>query len=157
APSHASAHKSATAGDAPPWEMKAAPQESRDADILAATNFLDTSKVPLSKGSTTDAKTEQDNQKLFALYTAVNNLSYLASMSKRDGMTAGQLAGFNARFQDGMQQIRDYVAGTTFNNFTLQATAPASSVTSTAGTAFGAFTYKTRTLASDDKISNALP
>src|SRR6185312_7253673 len=71
--------------------------------------------------------------------------------------TAGQLAGFNARFQDGMQQIRDYVAGTTFNNFTLQATAPASSVTSTAGTAFGAFTYKTRTLASDDKISNALP
>src|SRR6185312_13633128 len=83
ATSHASAHKSATAGDAPPWEVKAAPQESRDADILAATNFLDTSKVPLSKGSTTDAKTEQDNQKLFALYTAVNNLSYLASMSKR--------------------------------------------------------------------------
>ncbi|MBV9992718.1 MAG: hypothetical protein JOZ72_15670 [Alphaproteobacteria bacterium] len=157
ASSHASARKSATAADAPPWEATAAPKESRDADVMATTNFLDTSKVPLSKGSTVDAETEQDNQKLFALYTAVNNLSYLASMSKRDGMTAGQLGGFNTRFQDGLRQVRDYIANTTFNNFTLQASAPASSVTSAAGTAFGSFTYKTRTLAGDDKASSPLP
>ena len=62
--------------------------EARDAQILGITNFVDTSDVPLSKGSTTDAATEQDNQKLFALYTAVNNLSYLASMSNRSGACA---------------------------------------------------------------------
>src|ERR1700754_1247153 len=154
APARAQTAKSATADDEPPWELKAAPKESRDADVLGMTDVLDTSDVPLTKGTATDAKTEQDNQKLFALYNAVNNLSYLASMSKRDGMTAGQLAGFDTRFQDGLQQIRDYIAKTTFNNFTLQAAAPAASATSAAGPAFGSFTYKTRTLASDAKIDD---
>lgn len=156
ATSRAQAAKSATAQDAPPWEAKSAVKEARDAEVLATTNFLDTAKVPLGKGITADAKTEQDNQKLFALYTAVNNLSYLASMSKRDDMTAGQLAGFDARFQGGLQQIRDYVANTTFNNFTLQAAAPTASATSGAGTAFGTYTYKTRTLAGDAALDGPL-
>ncbi len=151
------AANSATANDAPPWEATPAAQESRDAQILSTTNFLDTSQVPLSAGTTTDAKTEHDNQKLFALYTAVNNLSYLASMSKRDGMTAGQLAGFNTRFQTGLQQIQNYLQTTTFNNFTLQASAPSSSATSSAGVAFGTYTYDTRTLTTNDNLSNPLP
>lgn len=155
--SRAQTLKSATANDLPPWEVKARPQEARDADVLGMTDFLDTSEVPLSKGTTADAKTEQDNQKLFALYTAVNSLSYLASMSKRDGVTAGQLAGLNTRFQDGLSQVRDYIAKTSFNNFTLQAAAPAASVTSTAGLSLSTFTYKTRTLASDARIGSPLP
>ncbi len=149
--------KSATANDAPPWEAKAQPQESRDADVLATKNFLDLGDVPLNGGTTADAKTEQDNQKLFALYNAVNNLSYLASMSKRDGMTAGQLSGFNARFQDGLQQIRDYVAKTSFNNFTLQSATPSASTTSAAGIAFGSYSYETRTLTGNSHIGDALP
>ncbi|HWA91634.1 MAG TPA: hypothetical protein VG889_16465 [Rhizomicrobium sp.] len=155
--SRAQTTKSATANDAPPWEQTAAPKETRDAQVLGITDFLDTSKVPLSKGTTADAKTEQDNQKLFALYTAVNNLSYLASMSKRDGMTAGQLAGFNQRFQDGMQQIQDYIGKTSFNNFTLQAATPSASATGTAGLALGGFTYETRTLTTDANVKKALP
>jgi len=157
ATSMAQAAKSATANDAPPWEATPAAQEARDSQILSTTNFLDTSQVPLSPGTTTDAKTEQDNQKLFALYTAVNNLSYLASMSKRDGMTAGQLSGFNTRFQSGLQQIQNYLQTTTFNNFTLQASAPSASATSSAGVAFGSYTYDTRTLATNDSLSNPLP
>jgi hypothetical protein len=148
---------SATANDAPPWEATLPGQEERDAQILGTTNFIDTSKVPVGKGSTTDAATEQDNQKLFSLYTALNNLSYLASMSKRDGATAGQLAGYNTRFQSGMQEVQSYITNTTFNNFTLQASAPSSSVTSSAGVSLGSYTYETRTLASDDKLSSALP
>jgi hypothetical protein len=149
--------RNATANDVTPWSIKPADQESRDAEVLGMTDFLDTSKVPLSKGTTDDSKTEQDNQKLFALYTAVNNLSYLASMSKRDGITDGQRAGFNTRFQDGLQQIRDYIAKTGFNNFTLQSEKPSAAVTGDAGISFSSYTYKTRTLASNDKIDSALP
>jgi hypothetical protein len=157
AASQAQTGTSATASDAPPWEATAASTQTRDAQVLGTTNFLDTSDVPLTKGTTSDAKLEQDNQKLFALYSAVNNLSYLASMSKRDGMTAGQLAGFNDRFQTGLQQIQDYIADTSFNNFTLQASTPSSSATGTAGLALGGYTYGTRTLTSDDNLDSALP
>jgi len=157
ASSMAALKNSATANDAPPWEATLPGQQERDSQILNTKSFIDTSAVPLLKGSTTDAATEQDNQKLFALYTAVNNLSYLASMSKRDGATAGQLAGYNARFQTGMQEIQSYISNTTFNNFTLQASTPSASVTSTAGVSLGSYAYNTRTLTSDDNLSKALP
>lgn len=157
ATSVAAAANSATANDSPPWEAASPSTESRDAQVLGTTDFLDTSNVPLTASGATDAKTEQDNQKLFALYTAVNNLSYLAGMSKRDGMTAGQLAGFNTRFQAGLQQIQSYIASTSFNNFTLQSQAPSSSASSSAGVSFGSYTYQTRTLADDDALAKALP
>jgi hypothetical protein len=151
------AANSATANDAPPWEATPPGQQARDAQVMGITDFLDTSNVPLSAGTTIDTKTEQDNQKLFSLYTAVNNLSYLASMSNRDGMTAGQLAGFNTRYQQGLTQIQNYLATTTFNNFTLQASAPSSSATSSVGVSFGSYSYNTRTLTSDANLSTALP
>jgi hypothetical protein len=148
---------SATAKDAPPWEATPPAQQARDAQTLAITNFVDTSNVPLLSGSAVDTQTEQDNQKLFSLYTAVNNLSYLASMSNRTGMTAGQLAGFNTRFQTGLQQVQSYLNSTTFNNFTLQSGTPSSSVTSSATVPNAAFTYTTRSLSTDTGLANALP
>jgi hypothetical protein len=129
----------------------------RDAQVLGITNFMDLSQVPVLSGSTADAKTEQDNQKLFALYTAVNNLAYLASMSKRDGMTSGQLAGFNTRFQTGLQQVESFISTATFNNFTLQAAAPSSSATGTAQVPFAQFGYAGGTIVADANIANALP
>jgi hypothetical protein len=118
---------------------------------------MDLSKVPALHTNSTDTKTEQDNQKLFALYNGVNNLAYLAGMAKRDGMTAGQLAGFNTRFQAGLQQIESFVGKATFNNFTLQASTPSSSVTSTAQVPLTAFGYTGGTLVADDNIADALP
>ena len=153
----AKAANSATAHDNPPWENFSPPaQEVQDAKVLSLTNFLDTSNVPLSAGSTTDAKTEQDNQKLFSLYTAVNNLAYLAKMSQRSTATAGQIGGYNTRFQTGLQQIEDYISNTTFNNFTLQAAATSSSVTSTATVTLPSFSYTTKTLTNDANINNPL-
>jgi len=153
-----SSSTSATANDTPPWEnTSATAQEAKDAKVLGITNFMDLSNVPQLSGSTTDSKTEQDNQKLFALYTAVNNLAYLASMSKRDGMTAGQLTGFNTRFQAGLQQVQSFIKTETFNNFTLQAAAPSSSVSSTAEVLFAQFGYAGGTVVSDANIANALP
>jgi hypothetical protein len=151
------AANSATANDDPPWEATPPAQQERDSQVLGITNFVDTTDVPLSAGTTTDSKTEQDNQKLFALYTAVNNLSYLASMSNRTGMTAGQLTGFNTRYQEGLQQVENYVGTTTFNNFTLQASAPSASATSTAGVSFSDYTYDTRTLTTNDNLDSPLP
>src|SRR3569832_693223 len=67
----------ATDNDNPPWNTPNANNAHQDAKVLATTNFLDTSKVPLSAGATSDSKMEQDNQQLFALYNAVNTLAYL--------------------------------------------------------------------------------
>ena len=78
-------------------------------------------------------------------------------MSNRSDMTAGQMSGFNTRYQEGLEQVENYVANATFNNFTLQASQPSSSVTSTAGVSFGNFTYDTRTLTNNDNLSSPLP
>ena len=147
----------ATASDVTPWSVTPPAQQARDAQVLNLDNFVDLSKVPVLSGQSADAKTEQDNQKLFALYTAVNNLAYLASMSKRDGMTTGQMAGFDSRFQAGLQQVQDFIASTKFNNFTLQAAAPSSSVTSGAQVAMPTFTYATGTLVSNANLDSPLP
>ncbi len=70
----------ATANDNPPWNTPNTNNAAQDAKVLGTTNFLDTSKVPRSAGATSDSKLEQDNQKLFALYSAVNTLAYIAKM-----------------------------------------------------------------------------
>ncbi len=151
-----SSSKSATAGDTPPWEASQPSQQAEDAKVLGITNFLDTSNVPYSAGSSADSKTEQDNQKLFSLYTALNNLAYLASMSQRDGMTAGQLTGFDTRFQTGLKQVQSYIATGSFNNFTLQMQQTQSSVTSSVSVPYAPFSYQGGTIVSDANIANAL-
>ncbi|HKU64028.1 MAG TPA: hypothetical protein VJQ06_03145 [Rhizomicrobium sp.] len=147
----------ATANDNPPWNTPNTNNAAQDAKVLGTTNFLDTSKVPLSPGATSDAKMEQDNQKLFALYSAVNTLAYIAKMAQRGTATSGQLAGLNDRFQKGLAQVQQYLASTSFNNFKLQSAKPSDTVTSTAGIAFGGFTYATKQLVSNANVNNALP
>jgi hypothetical protein len=155
--SSSSQQNSATAKDVTPWSVTPPAQEDRDAQVLAIKDFVDTSNVPILAGQTADTKTEQDNQKLFTLYTAVNNLAYLASMANRDGMTSGQLAGLNTRFQTGLQQIQDYIAKSSFNNFTLQAATASSSVTSTATVPLPTFEYSGATVVQDSDLAKALP
>ena len=156
-PSSSSTPSDTTANDAPPWSATQPSQEVEDAKVMGTTNFLDTTNVPLSPGSTTDSKTEQDNQNLFSLYTAVNTLSYLANMSTRSGMTAGQLQGLNTRFQSGLQQVEAFIGKTDFNNFTLQAQKTSPSVTSTVSIPFSSFDYSGGTVVNDDNLSKALP
>ena len=148
---------SATAKDVTPWSSLTNPaQEVEDAQVLSLTNFIDLSNVPKTAGTKPDEKTEQDNQKLFALYQAVNNLAYLAKMSQRDGMTAGQLSGFDTRFQTGMQQVQDFIATEKFNGFTLQASAPSASVTSQASIAFPPMNYAGGTVVTDAQLADPL-
>ena len=153
----ASNSKSATAHDAPPWNVPNSTSPAQQAKILGTTKFLDTSNVPLSAGATTDAKMEQDNQKLFSLYSAVNTLSQLSQMAQSSKATSGQLAGLNDRFQTGLAQVQQYLGSTTFNNFNLQAAKPAPSVTSTAGIKFADFTYSTKQLVTNANLNSAMP
>ncbi len=157
-PSSATAStSSATSADNPPWSTYSQPaQQLRDAQVLGITNFLDTSNVPKSAGATDSTKTEQDNQKLFSLYTAVNNLSYLAKMSQRDTATDGQRVGYDTRFQAGLAQVQNYIKTNSFNDFTLQLGKTQSSVTSGVSVPFAPFTYPGGTIVADANISNAL-
>ncbi|MBI3676312.1 MAG: hypothetical protein HY243_06810 [Proteobacteria bacterium] len=150
------ARKSATANDAPPWEdFSKKKQQAQDAQILTTTSFVDLSSVP-KHASTSDEKKEQDNQKLFALYKAVNTLSNLAAMSRRDGVTAGQKAGFNSRFQSGMDELQSFLSNQTFNNFTLQAAKPSSSVTAGISLPLLQTDYTGATIATGDAVSASL-
>jgi len=152
-----SATATATANDNPPWNTPNTNDAHQDAQVLSTTNFLDTSKVPLSPGATADSKTEQDNQKLFALYSAVNTLAYIAKMAQAGTMTDGQRAGLETRFQTGLAQVQKYLTSTTFNNFTLQAAKPSDQVTSTAGISFPDYTYATKQLVTNANLNNPLP
>lgn len=153
----ASASNNATANDAPPWQAPRLSADAQTAKVLSTTNFLDTSNVPLSAGATSDAKMEQDNQKLFSLYSAVNSLAYLAKLAQNATETPGQLAGLNARFQTGLAQVQSYLKSTSFNNFTLQAATPAATTSSTANISLGGFTYATRQLVTNANIDNPIP
>jgi hypothetical protein len=148
---------SATAGDVPPWTVATPAQQIKDAQVLGLTKFIDTSKVPVSAGATTASQTEQDNQKLFSLYTALSNLQYLAKMAQRSTMTSGQLTGLNTRFQAGLAEVQNFISTESFNNFTLQATTPQSSITSSVSVPSPSFAYQGGTIVADANISNALP
>lgn len=156
-PAAATATNSATANDRPPWENLTPPStEVLNAQILSTSKFIDLSKVPPNAGGSADQKTEQDNQRLFALYQAVNTLSNLANMAKVDTATAGQLVGLNTRFQNGMSQVQAFLKSTTFNNFTLQAGQTSSSATSTVAIPFPPFDYTGGTVVNDAGLENAL-
>src|ERR1700760_2195105 len=111
---------SATANDVLPWNTPTATGPAQQAKVLQTTNFLDTTNVPLSAGATSDAKMEQDNQKLFSLYNAVNTLAQLTQMAQSSTATSGQLAGLNDRFQTGLSQIQNFLKSTSFNNYDVQ-------------------------------------
>ena len=151
------ARVSETTHDSLPWEAQQSSQQAEDAKVLQSTNLIDLSNVPKNAGASPDSKTEQDNQKLFALYQAVDTLSYLAGMAKRDGMTTGQLAGLNRRFQSGLTQVMSFIHAETFNNFTLQAGRTVLSVTSLVSLAFPPFDYSGGTVANDAGLQKALP
>ncbi|HEY1615353.1 MAG TPA: SBBP repeat-containing protein [Rhizomicrobium sp.] len=148
---------SSTSAGEPPWENFNGPtQQAHDAAVLTTTNFVNLNTATLITGSTASDKTQEDNQKLFALYQGISSLAWLSSMSQRSGMTAGQLAGFNTRFQTGMQQIQSFISTQNFNDLTLQAGQTASSVTSSANMPFAGFSYSGATVVGDANVGTAL-
>ena len=148
---------SATANDVLPWTQPQPAPTAQQAKVLNTTNFLDTTNVPLTPGATSDGKLEQDNQKLFSLYNAIASLQTLTQMAQSSTTTDGQRAGLNTRFQAGLAQVQQYLSGTSFNNYTLQAATPAASVTATAKVGLGDDIYQTRQLVTNANLNNPVP
>ncbi len=144
-------------GQTPPW-IAPTPQNTQalEAQVLATTDFIQQSSTPLVGGGSASAATQADNQKLFTLYQAVSSLGTLAAMASQKGLTAGQAAGYNTRFQTGLAQIESYINSTTFNNLTLQTQQPGASVTGTASVPLPSFDYTGGTIVSDANLSNPL-
>jgi hypothetical protein len=149
---------SSTSSQTPPWSVPSTlSTQAQDAQVLSTTNFIQSSTTPLVGVSGVAQETQQDNQKLFTLWQAVNQLSTLAGLATQSGLTAGQVEGYNTRFQEGLQQVESYISSTTFNNLTLQTQNPSASVTSKAGLPLASFQYNGGTIVSDAQYSNALP
>lgn len=156
--SFGNATTNSTSSQTPPWDQQnTLSAQQQAAQILATTNFIQTSTTPLVGSSGASAETQADNQKLFTLYQAVSQLATLAGMAQQSGLTSGQLAGYNTRFQEGMQQVESYIGSTTFNNLTLQTQTPSASVTAKASVPFPAIGYTGSTIVSDADLGNALP
>ncbi len=148
---------SETLAGQPPWQNFNSPtQQAHDASVLTTTNFVNLDTAKLITGSSASDKTAEDNQKLFALYQGISSLAWLASMSQRSGATSGQQAGYNTRFQAGLQQVQSFVSQQRFNDFTLQAGQTSSSVTSSVSMGFPAFSYTGASIVNDANVDNPL-
>ena len=146
-----------TSTETPPWNEAQPSQLAENAAVLATTNFIDPTTAQLSAASQSSSTTSEDNQNLFTLYNAFNSLTQLAGLAQKPGATAGQLAGYDSRFQTGLQQVESFVNSTTFNNFTLQTQTPSASVTGTASVPFAPIDYSGGTVVTDANLSSALP
>lgn len=142
----------------PPWDSSVPTpnDQALDAQSLADMPYIDLSDVA-KYANTPSQKLDQDNEKLFALYKGLNRLAYIASMATRDGMTSGQLAGLNTRFQDGLSQIEDFLASTTFNGITLLPGAKSSSVVSQATVPLTQTSYVGGVVVKGDALFQAVP
>jgi len=99
-----------------------------------------------------DPALTNDNNKLFALYTALNRLEYIAQMANRDGTTNGQRPGIDRNFQDGIAQILSFVNTTQFSNLTVTAGKKASSVQADISIAYPKTDYMGGVVAGDKKV-----
>ena len=105
-----------------------------------------------SNSSTQATAVGQDNDKLFALYSALNRLDQITQMATRDGTVAGQLPGLNTSFQAGLSQIQSFVTNSTFNNLTVLSGTKTSSVQGTVIIPYAPFNYSGKGVIPDKSV-----
>jgi Beta-propeller repeat len=130
----------------PPWDIRVPKpsQESRDVSVRSTDPYFDpkdkslTAKPEAQTGASSQLEAilrstlsrrngaaedtsppTQDNNKLFALYKALNRLEYIAQMANREGAQEGVRPGLDRNFQDGLKQIRDFLKIADFSNLTV--------------------------------------
>ena len=72
-----------------------------------------------SGSSTANDALTADNDKMFALYKALDRLDYIAQMANRDGTVDGQRPGLNKSLQAGLNQVLTFVQKTPLANLTV--------------------------------------
>lgn len=166
----------------PPWSKSSDPDEVQDKNALSSDAYFDEDnqnlksaessddssgsllesivKKSLSKSSTSsssDPSVEQDNEKLFALYQAVERLARLADIATRDETVSGQLPGLDTRLQEGLAEITSFVDDTDFANLTVLSSDKVSSVTGTAVVSHSASTYEGSAVVEHESLFEAVP
>ena len=99
---------SSTAAPTPPWQSTStAPQQSAlVTSVLNGSAFFNPSATQLTSPGGTEAS---DYKNLFALYQGVTALQGLAANASATGVTASQLASYQAAFTKGMSQLSTFL------------------------------------------------
>ena len=178
----AAAPAQSTAGaERPPWDLAIpTPKKERadvemrggdpyfdpkDAALLAkaasASNANSQLEAILNKALAEDAAPASalaaDNHKLFALYQALNRLSYIAKMATREETTKGLLPGLDADFQDGLSQVRSFVGKASFDGLAVMTGIKAASVQSSAVVPYAPYNYAGKGVVQHSGWAGAVP
>jgi hypothetical protein len=94
-----------------------------------------------------------DNHKMFALYSALNRLDYIAKMANREGSSDAQRPGLNKDFQNGLAQIQSFLKSAQFANLAVLPGSKTSTAQSTATIAYAKTNYVTGAVVSDKAVS----
>ena len=141
----ATASSTSKAAPTPPWQSTStAPQQSALVrSVLGGAAFFNAAATQLTS---TGATNSADYKNLFALYQGINALQGLATQAAATGVTATQLATYQAAFTKGMTQLQTYLSQTGFKTLDVaQGTLTASSQTSV-GAPVSTDTYTTGTV-----------
>ena len=168
----------------PPWDLsiKKLPQEKadvaarsgdpyfdpKDRSLLAKVDgpanadsqlaaLLQTTLAHRSAGASDNPGLDADNNRLFALYKALNRLDSIARMANREETTNGRRPGLNGDFQNGLKQIVDFVKKAEFNNLTVLPNAKASTTQSAVAIAYPKLNYTSGPVVEDDEVFSAVP
>src|SRR5262249_46492842 len=74
-----------------------------------------------SASGAANANLAGDNDKLFALYKALDRLKNVAEIANREGTFAAQRPGLNKDFQNGLTQVLSFLKTTEFSNLSVTA------------------------------------
>ncbi|HEX3486650.1 MAG TPA: SBBP repeat-containing protein [Micropepsaceae bacterium] len=131
----------------------AANSQSQIAALLASTLSGNAS----SGSSSANAAVNADNDKLFALYSALNRLDYISQMATRDGTVDGQLPGLNKSFQDGLNQILSFVKKTPLANVNVLPGQTTSTAQSSVSIAYPQSDYTGGPVVGDKQVFTPVP
>ena len=112
------------------------------------------SSLSNTSASSANAALNADNDKMFALYSALNRLDYIAQMATRDGTVAGQLPGLNTSFQNGLAQVLSFVKTTDFSNLSVLPGQKTSTAQSSATIAYPQSDYLGGAVVGDKQVFN---
>ena len=168
----------------PPWDfsVRKLPQERADAAARSSDPYFDPKDLSLFAKSDTETGAQSqlaallkttlahdspsslgnpalaaDNNRLFALYNALNRLDALAKMANRDETASGQRPGLNRDYQDGLEQVRDFLKSADFTNLAVLAGRKSSSIQSTGTIPYAKYNYTGGSVVKSAGILGAVP
>ena len=115
------------------------------------------SRLSNSSASGDNTALSADNDKLFALYKALDRLDYIAQMANRDGAVDGQRPGLNKSFQDGLDQVLSFVKTASLANLSVLPGQKTSTAQSTVTVAYPKSAYQGGAVVGDKQVFDPVP